>query len=109
EQHLSACDVCQAKLENHIGDSLWWGEAERSLRATDNRQFELSSSESPPAAWLELLAPTDDPDSLGRIGLYEVVGLLGQGGMGTVFKAYDRSLNRFVSLKMLLPHLAASA
>ncbi|RCS51834.1 serine/threonine protein kinase [Bremerella cremea] len=29
--------------------------------------------------------------------------------MGTVFKSFDRSLNRFVSLKVMLPHLAASA
>ncbi len=28
--------------------------------------------------------------------------------MGAVFKGFDRSLNRFVAIKMLLPHLAAS-
>ncbi len=45
---------------------------------------------------------------LGRIGPYEIIGLPGQGGMGAVFKGFDRSLNRFVAIKMLLPHLAAS-
>jgi serine/threonine protein kinase len=45
---------------------------------------------------------------LGRIGTYEIIGLLGYGGMGAVFKGFDRSLNRFVAIKMLLPHLAAS-
>ncbi len=57
---------------------------------------------------LDLLGPTDDPNMLGRIGPYEIIGLLGQGGMGAVFKGFDRSLNRFVAIKMLLPHLAAS-
>jgi serine/threonine protein kinase len=45
---------------------------------------------------------------LGRIGSYEVLGVLGRGGMGVVFKAFDATLNRFVAIKMLLPHLAAS-
>ena len=45
---------------------------------------------------------------LGRIGSYEVLGVLGRGGMGVVFKAFDAPLNRFVAIKMLLPHLAAS-
>lgn len=60
------------------------------------------------AKLLDLLGPTDDPNMLGRIGPYEIIGLLGQGGMGAVFKGFDRSLNRFVAIKMLLPHLAAS-
>jgi serine/threonine protein kinase len=43
---------------------------------------------------------------LGRIGAYEIIGLLGYGGMGAVFKGLDRSLNRFVAIKMLLTALA---
>ncbi|RCS51833.1 hypothetical protein DTL42_09730 [Bremerella cremea] len=88
EQHLSACDHCRAKLENQIGDSLWWGEAERSLRSAENNQAEVSGNEPPNVAWLELLGPTDDPDFLGRIGPYEIVGLLGQGGHGNGFQEF---------------------
>jgi hypothetical protein len=35
---------------------------------------------------LDLLGPTDDPNMLGRIGPYEIIGLVGQEGMGAVFK-----------------------
>ena len=59
-------------------------------------------------AFLKLLGPTDDPQMLGRIGAYEIVGILGRGGMGVVFKGSDAALNRYVAIKMLLPHLATS-
>lgn len=36
---------------------------------------------------------------------YEILGLLGQGGMAHVFRARDRHLDREVALKVLRPHL----
>src|ERR1700677_3735237 len=35
------------------------------------------------------------------IGRYIVVGVLGRGGMGTVYRAYDTQLNRTLAIKIL--------
>jgi eukaryotic-like serine/threonine-protein kinase len=42
-------------------------------------------------------------------GRFEVLSVLGAGGMGTVFKARDRELDEVVAVKMLKPELAGDA
>jgi eukaryotic-like serine/threonine-protein kinase len=49
------------------------------------------------------LDPSDDPEMLGRVGAYEISGVVGAGGMGIVLKGWDRSLDRFVAIKFLQP------
>ena len=58
---------------------------------------------------LDFLAPATRPDSLGRIGHYEVLQVLGQGAFGIVFRALDEVLNRVVAVKVLSPHMAATS
>jgi serine/threonine protein kinase len=59
-----------------------------------------------PLGFLEL--PTR-PDGLGRIGHFEVLQVLGQGGFGIVFRAFDDMLHRVVAVKVLSPQMAATS
>src|SRR5512132_954283 len=49
------------------------------------------------------LAPVDEPTAIGR---YRVESRLGDGGMGTVYAAYDPQLDRRVAVKLVHPELA---
>ena len=52
------------------------------------------------------LLPPDETGDLGRLAGYRVLGVLGSGGMGTVFAAEDVALRRPVALKVMNPELA---
>ncbi len=58
---------------------------------------------------LTFLAPPTRPDALGRLGHYEVLQVLGRGGFGIVFRAFDEVLQRVVALKVMAPQLAATS
>ncbi len=57
---------------------------------------------------LSFLQPCDTPGCLGRLGGYEIQGIVGRGGMGIVLRARDPKLDRLVALKVILPGLVSS-
>ena len=57
---------------------------------------------------LDFLQPSDHPKSLGRLDQYEILDVIGRGGMGLVLKGRDTELNRIVAVKVLAPELASN-
>jgi len=118
ESHLDKCSNCQQELEKNAASENFVSDMRASLLAAPISPAPLETSPAPAGSEeedsfhtgpiLDLLAPTDDDRMLGRLGPYEIVGIVGSGGMGVVLKAFDAPLNRYVAIKLLSPHLASS-
>jgi len=61
------------------------------------------------ASNLDFLEAPTRPDTLGRLGHYEILSIVGRGGFGIVLRAFDEKLHRVVAIKVLSAALAASA
>jgi hypothetical protein len=58
---------------------------------------------------LSFLDPPQKSGTLGRLGQYEVLEILGKGAFGIVFKGFDDKLHRVVAIKVMSPRLATNA
>lgn len=131
-QHLGECESCRGKLEQLAAAPSVWKEtrlvlSDPSLRSSSRLGAKSEGSESTefsgPAgsskphrdqgyrldALMPSLEPSSDPEAMGRLDGYEILGVIGFGGMGVVLRAFEPALNRPVAIKVLHPHLATSA
>lgn len=114
ESHIETCRVCRERLESIAGEPSDWQHTKEWLGSSSELcKWDQHSAPSDVrqlhSLGLEILSPTDQPESIGRLGNYEIRGVIGRGGMGIVYKAFDQSLNRFVAIKMLDPLMAGVA
>ena len=122
ETHLEICPCCLEKLEQEAGGEAAWQSARELLihqlpqttnwvsSAEDSSDRVVPDSEWLPACTssvvLSILAPSDDPEFVGRIGSYEISGVVGRGSAGIVLRGFDRALHRNVAIKVLDPAMA---
>lgn len=92
ENHLGECESCQDRLQSMaVQDATEWESLENRL---NTGQFIWPSGTYP-------LGPMNDSEVWPEIPGYEILSVLGQGGMGIVYKAKHEALNRFIALKQL--------
>ena len=110
QRHVEACEECSAALERMAGGASWCQEAAAML-ADDELDGALTAGNEWSEAdfAVEFLEPCNGPEMLGRLGGYEVLKIIGRGGMGVVLKGFDPDLKRSVAIKVLSPHLACSS
>ncbi len=110
--HIDQCPRCQNALERAAAGQEIWGELQAHLAGELSSGLPATNTthdNTVTRAEIELqklqnyLGPTDDPDYLGRLGNYEVCGLIGQGSTGIVVKAFEPKLSRYVAIKILSP------
>lgn len=117
--HLNYCDSCQRfMLEKSGGEEALEQaaallkedefDAEATARFTQvGEEEELQAQGKAITKNLrDLLSPSEFPNHMGRLGPYEITGVVGVGGMGIVLKAIDPSLDRVVAVKLMNPRLA---
>jgi len=101
-------EVAAQRLD-HVAIGVGNTAGEKRYRLTERRLAELGGIEGSveEAGQFEPPGPSTEA-SAQRIGNYELQGLLGQGGMGMVHRAWDTAKRRFVALKLLHRWLSAS-
>ncbi|OAI57718.1 hypothetical protein AYO47_01620 [Planctomyces sp. SCGC AG-212-M04] len=77
---------------------------ERTMHPTEQ---DLEPSGSGNQEELSFLKPPGREASLGRLGHYEILDVIGRGGMGIVLRGFDEKLQRIVAIKVMASVLAS--
>jgi WD40 repeat protein/tRNA A-37 threonylcarbamoyl transferase component Bud32 len=102
EEHVAACPVCCLKLDALEPDELL-SRLRTALTRADGRTVTAASTPPPFAE------PLGVPAALANHPRYEVEEVLGAGGMGVVYRARHRLMNRRVALKVIHEHYVGNA
>lgn len=123
-RHLDTCPDCQQQLEELAGDEDTWDalaghlksekpgrreglqEVMQQLRGLSVSLPTHESDEEEEVDPVTFLDPPVKPRQLGKFAQYEIIDIIGRGGMGIVFKALDPDLHRIVAIKVMAPQLA---
>ncbi len=102
--HLSECENCRRAFESFRRDEDFLSRAAPVLLAA-----ELETEGIPVPDWTRKARPPEDGSQhFPRIEGYEIIDVLGQGGMGIVYRAVQTKLRRTVAVK-ILPAIIGSA
>ena len=111
EAHLDCCPACREKLDQLAGGERLWTAVRQYLGGDGASQLPPARVETGRRLGnvdLSFLLPSDNKSSLGRLGSYEVLDVVGRGGWGVVLKAFDPALHRPVAIKVLAPEFATN-
>ncbi len=93
-----------------LGSFLESPATERPPVLTSDATAGIDASPSPESEMpFDFLRPSQQPGHLGRLGHYEVVEVIGRGGMGIVLRAIDDKLLRAVAIKVMAAPWATNA
>ena len=102
---IPAAEQIKAGAAGNPEDSAAAVEKTRSYQAGDADGDEADETQPD----LSFLQPSSKPGSIGVLGHYEVLQVLGQGGFGIVLKAFDEKLHRLVAIKVMNAQMAATS
>lgn len=123
-EHVATCQSCRKQLESLAGNQDWWTELQTCFGENAGLIISNGATSSSPDSRIshpenddetfaadfavDFLEPCGRSETLGRLSDIEILEVIGCGGMGIVLKGYQRELGRYVAVKVMAPHLAAS-